>query len=126
MIRRLHLIFVCQSANTEVFYRAIQFYLNEHPLLLNDLLIELSSKLDHARVVNMITTDARLPLVQKYLLFVQREDIIIVNEVHHYMITLYPKFAPTFFRSSFQGVETLSFIETYAFHHLKCEESRIR
>merc|ERR1712129_6975 len=43
--------------NTEVFYRAINFYLRQHPL--------------HLR---------QLPLIQQYLLHVQRDNIAVVNE----------------------------------------------
>merc|ERR1712129_290724 len=43
--------------NTEVFYRAINFYLRQHPL--------------HLR---------QLPLIQQYLMHVQRDNIAVVNE----------------------------------------------
>lgn len=36
----------------ELYYKAIQFYLEFKPLLLNDLLIVLSPRLDHTRAVN--------------------------------------------------------------------------
>lgn len=39
-------------ANVELYYKAIQFYLEFKPLLLNDLLIVLSPRLDHSRAVN--------------------------------------------------------------------------
>lgn len=42
----------CQVANVELYYKAIQFYLEFKPLLLNDLLIVLSPRLDHTRAVN--------------------------------------------------------------------------
>jgi clathrin heavy chain len=71
---------VRSTPNSEVFYRAANFYLSEHPLLLNDLLIELSTKLDHSRTVNLVRRAGHLPLVQKYLLWVQKEDNKEVNE----------------------------------------------
>merc|ERR1719385_417767 len=52
---------IVRVSNTEVFYRAINFYLREHPLHLSELLIE-------------------LPLIQQYLLHVQRDNIAVVNE----------------------------------------------
>ena len=61
--------------------QAANFYIREHPLLLNDLLIELSGKLDHARMVNNVKQLGHLPLIQKYLLYVQRENIPLLNEV---------------------------------------------
>lgn len=42
-------------ANVELYYKAIQFYLEFKPLLLNDLLIVLSPRLDHTRAVNFFT-----------------------------------------------------------------------
>jgi len=63
-----------------VFYRAINFYLREHPLHLSELLIELSPKLDHKRVVQTIRLSRQLPLIQQYLLHVQRDNIAVVNE----------------------------------------------
>lgn len=71
---------IVKVGNTEVFYRAANFYIREHPLLLNDLLIELSGKLDHARMVNNVKQLGHLPLIQKYLLYVQRENIPLLNE----------------------------------------------
>lgn len=42
-------------ANVELYYKAIQFYLEFRPLLLNDLLIVLSPRLDHSRAVNFFS-----------------------------------------------------------------------
>ena len=47
---------------------------------LSELLIELSPKLDHKRVVNMVETYDHLPLIKQYLKHVQRDDIAVVNE----------------------------------------------
>jgi len=71
---------ITRVTNTEVFYRAINFYLREHPMQLSELLVELSSKLDHKRVVQMIEMSNELPLIQPYLTHVQRENITVVNE----------------------------------------------
>jgi len=71
---------IVRVSNTEVFYRAINFYLREHPLYLSELLIELSPKLDHKRVVQTIRLSRQLPLIQQYLLHVQRDNIAVVNE----------------------------------------------
>ena len=68
-------------SNSEIFYRAINFYLNEHPLQLSELLIELSSKLDHKRVVSIFATKRdQMALIKAYLQFVQKEDVMAVNE----------------------------------------------
>jgi clathrin heavy chain len=71
---------IVRVSNTEVFYRAINFYLREHPLYLSELLIELSPKLDHKRVVQTIRISSQLPLIQQYLQHVQRDNIQVVNE----------------------------------------------
>lgn len=42
-------------ANVELYYKATQFYLEFKPLLLNDLLIVLSPRLDHSRAVNFFS-----------------------------------------------------------------------
>eukprot|EP00463_Aulacantha_scolymantha_P001961 TRINITY_DN259_c1_g1_i1.p1 TRINITY_DN259_c1_g1~~TRINITY_DN259_c1_g1_i1.p1 ORF type:complete len:388 (-),score=80.99 TRINITY_DN259_c1_g1_i1:225-1352(-) len=67
-------------ANTEIYYQAIDFYLTEQPLLLNDLLMDMTLQLDHARVVNKVTQCGHLPLIEKYLLHVQHDNIVEVNE----------------------------------------------
>lgn len=79
---------ILQVSNTEIYYRALTFYLQEHPLMLNDLLLDLSGKLDHSRVVEIVQRVDHVPLIEKYLLHVQRENIINVNEA---LNTLYVK-----------------------------------
>merc|ERR1719266_2997865 len=71
---------VIRVSNAEVFYRAINFYLQENPLKLSELLVELASKLDHKRVVSMVQSYGHLPLIQGYLKAAQRDDVAIVNE----------------------------------------------
>jgi len=71
---------VVRVNNSEVFYRAISFYIQENPLQLSELLIELSAKLDHKRVVQMVESYGHLPLIKQYLKHVQRDDIAVVNE----------------------------------------------
>lgn len=71
---------ILQVSNTEIYYKAIQFYLSEHPLLLADLLLDLAGKLDHSRVVEVVDRAGHTALVEKYLLQVQRENLSAVNE----------------------------------------------
>ena len=71
---------IAVKATSEKQYSAMEFYLSEHPLLLSELLIELSPKLDHSRVVSFVRDYGHLPLIQKYLLFVQRDNLVNVNE----------------------------------------------
>lgn len=42
-------------ANVELFYKAIQFYLEYHPSQLNDLLVVLAPRLDHSRTVTLLS-----------------------------------------------------------------------
>lgn len=44
-----------QVANVELYYKAVHFYLEFKPLLLNDLLIVLSPRLDHTRAVTFFS-----------------------------------------------------------------------
>lgn len=53
--RLVYGFFPFQVANVELYYRAIQFYLEFKPLLLNDLLMVLSPRLDHTRAVNFFS-----------------------------------------------------------------------
>eukprot|EP00899_Mesostigma_viride_P014185 jgi/Mesvir1/22768/Mv14160-RA.1 len=67
-------------ANAEVYYRAVSFYLDEHPELLNDILHVLASRLDHSRVVDILRTAGHLPLARAYLTSVQTANLPAVNE----------------------------------------------
>jgi clathrin heavy chain len=68
--------------NTELYYKAIIFFLDLFPLQLEKLLKVLTPKLDHARVVHLLRKQAEdaLPLILPYLLSVQKENISAVNE----------------------------------------------
>jgi len=61
-------------------------------LLLTDLLLELSSKLDHPRVVSLMRRAGHLPLVFKYLEHVQHENIPAVNEAINELFLLEEKY----------------------------------
>ncbi len=42
---------ITKVANIELYYKALQFYLDYKPLLLNDLLLVLAARIDHTRCV---------------------------------------------------------------------------
>ncbi len=65
---------VARAGNTEVFYRAINFYLKKHPLSLSELLIELSPKLDHKRVVQTMDMSSQLPRIPQCLLHMEKRE----------------------------------------------------
>nr|AAW26877.1 SJCHGC02697 protein [Schistosoma japonicum] len=65
---------ITRVANVELYYKAIQFYLTYKPLLLNDLLMVLSPRLDHTRAVNFFIKAGHIALVKPYLRFVQQNN----------------------------------------------------
>lgn len=46
---------ITKVANVELYYKAIQFYLDYKPMLLNDLLLVLAPRMDHTRSVSFFT-----------------------------------------------------------------------
>lgn len=71
---------ITKVANIELYYKAIQFYMDYKPMLLNDLLIVLSPRMDHTRAVNYFTKVNHLPLVKPYLRSVQSLNNKAINE----------------------------------------------
>ncbi|CAD6192939.1 unnamed protein product [Caenorhabditis auriculariae] len=71
---------IAKVANVELYYKAMQFYLDYKPLLLNDLLAVLSSRLDHSRTVHFFTKCNHIPLVKPYLRQVQTLNNKSINE----------------------------------------------
>jgi len=70
---------VPKVGSIEICYKAIQFYLEEHPTMANDLLSALVSRVDHTRVINLVRKLGHLPLIKPYLLSVQKENLTAVN-----------------------------------------------
>lgn len=113
----------------ELYYKAVHFYLDFKPLLLNDLLIVLSPRLDHTRAVNLFSKvggcltsprmrlfDKRtslvtscflivfvqvkqLPLVKPYLRSVQNHNNKSVNEALNNLFIIEEDFVVRFFWS---------------------------
>lgn len=71
-------------ANIEILYRALTFYLEQHPLLLNDLLVAMP-RVDAARVVRMFKRkdNDNIPLIRSWLISVQEKDIEEVNDAYN-------------------------------------------
>ena len=67
-------------ANNELYYKALNFYLDEHPDTLTDLLEVLKPRLDHARVVDLMRRAGQLPLIRPYLESVQPSNLVAVND----------------------------------------------
>ncbi|XP_065571260.1 clathrin heavy chain 1-like [Artemia franciscana] len=71
---------ITKVANIELYYKAIQFYLEHKPLLLNDLLLVLAPRMDHTRAVNFFDKVNHLRLVKPYLRSVQSLNNKAINE----------------------------------------------
>eukprot|EP00737_Agarophyton_chilense_P003254 gb/GEZJ01003787.1/.p1 GENE.gb/GEZJ01003787.1/~~gb/GEZJ01003787.1/.p1 ORF type:complete len:1487 (-),score=292.94 gb/GEZJ01003787.1/:474-4934(-) len=79
---------ITKAGNLEVMYKAIQFYIDEQPELLGDLLSVLSPKVESSRVISLLRRGyanefgelGLLPLCKDYLLKVQDMNIPDVNE----------------------------------------------
>lgn len=74
-----------QVANVEIYYRALTFYLEQHPLLLNDLLTVLGKRIDHGRVVRMFKKrdHDNVPLIRSYLIATQHLNLEPVNDAYN-------------------------------------------
>uniref|UniRef100_A0A0N5AMW6 Clathrin heavy chain n=1 Tax=Syphacia muris TaxID=451379 RepID=A0A0N5AMW6_9BILA len=77
---------ITKVANIELYYKAMQFYLDYKPLLLNELLIVLTPRLDHSRTVSFFTRLNQLPLVEPYLRQVQTQNNKSLNEALNQML----------------------------------------
>ncbi|KAL7673889.1 hypothetical protein ACOME3_000169 [Neoechinorhynchus agilis] len=75
---------ITRVANTELYYRAMQFYIDFKPLLLNDLMTIVSARLDHTRTVNFLKNHPdgshRIRMAKPYLRAVQSLNNKSVNE----------------------------------------------
>ena len=71
---------ITKVANIELYYRAIQFYLDYKPMMLNDLLAVLTARLDHTRAANYFVKQKQLGLVKPYLKSVQTNNNKSINE----------------------------------------------
>jgi len=74
---------IVRVANIEIYYKALSFYLQEQPMLLNDLLTVLQPRIDHTRVVRMFQRSDNVPLIKPYLIAVQQLNTEAVNEAYN-------------------------------------------
>ncbi|VWU49831.1 clathrin heavy chain, putative [Hepatocystis sp. ex Piliocolobus tephrosceles] len=66
--------------NSDVIHKVIDFYIEENPLNLYNLLKVLENKIDNTRLVQTVKKTNNLPLIQKYLEDIQGQNITSVNE----------------------------------------------
>ncbi|KXJ29012.1 clathrin heavy chain 1 [Exaiptasia diaphana] len=71
---------ICKVANIELYYKSLQFYLDYKPMLINDLLLVLTPRMDHTRAVTFFSKVNHLPLVKPYLRSVQSHNNKAINE----------------------------------------------
>lgn len=71
---------IVKVVNMELYFKSIQFYLNEHPKQIIELLTVLTPKIDHARVGKEVKQSGHLSLIKDYLRNVQVNNIFEVNE----------------------------------------------
>ncbi|KAK1050353.1 Clathrin heavy chain [Friedmanniomyces endolithicus] len=71
---------IVKVANLEIYYRALNFYLQEQPSLVTDLLQALTPRIDVNRVVRMFEKSDNLPLIKPFLLNVQSQNKRAVND----------------------------------------------
>jgi clathrin heavy chain len=71
---------ITKVANIELYYKALQFYLDYKPMLLNDLLLVLTPRMDHTRAVFFFQKANHIPLVKPYLRNVQNHNNKAINE----------------------------------------------
>jgi clathrin heavy chain len=74
---------ITKVANLEIYYRALNHYLQEQPLLLTDLLQVLTPRIDVNRVVRMFEKSDNIPVIKPFLLNVQGQNKRVVNNAIH-------------------------------------------
>lgn len=74
---------IVKVSNLEIYYKAINFYTNEHPTLLIDLLSVLNQRLDLPRVVRIFQKSDNLPLIKPWLISVLDKNNSVVNQAYH-------------------------------------------
>jgi len=74
----------CQTlqkvTNTNLYYEAIRFYIDEQPQLINDMLKVITNKLDLSQTVDVLRRTGYLPLATNFLKTVQQQNNYDVNE----------------------------------------------
>jgi len=77
---------ITKVANIELYYKAIKFYLEYKPMMLNDLLLVLAPRMDHTRAVSFFTKVDHLQLVKPYLRSIQNLNNKAVNEALNHLL----------------------------------------
>ena len=117
-----HTIFtdvIQKATNQDFFFRAIIFYIEEQPMLLNDLLKCISAKIDHAKAVQVLRRSGQLALALPWLQTVQMYNVTQVNEaVNELLIELQDYDALRASVTSFDSYDQLSLAKQLERHSL--------
>ena len=71
---------IVKVSNYDLYYKAMIFYLEEEPMLLNDLLKLLAMKIDLTKCVQVMKRTGHIALITPFLKSVQSQNISAVNE----------------------------------------------
>lgn len=71
---------ITKVSNHDLWYRGMIFYLEEEPMLLNDLLKLLANKIDLTKTTQVIKRTGHIALIAPFLKSVQNQNIAAVNE----------------------------------------------
>jgi len=71
---------IVKVSNVEIYYRSLNFYLQEQPSLITDLLQVLTPRIDVNRVVKMFEKSDNIPMIKPFLLNVQSQNKRAVND----------------------------------------------
>jgi clathrin heavy chain len=69
-----------KCSTVDIFYKAVQHYFDMHPALVTDLLKVLEGRVDHNRVVALVRRGGYLGASKDYLIAVQKNNLVSVNE----------------------------------------------
>lgn len=76
----LFLNLILKVSNTDLYYKAISFYMEEQPMQINGLLKALGSKLDLTRTIQVMRKTGYLALITPFMKSVQTQNNQAVNE----------------------------------------------
>jgi len=71
---------IVKVKNHDLYYRSMIFYLEEEPMLLNDLLKLIANKMDLSKCVTVMKKTGYIPLIEPFLKSVQNQNVAAVNE----------------------------------------------
>jgi len=71
---------ITKVANTEIYYKAIIFYIQHYPSMIDDLMSSITNKVDHVRVTRLVAKEGHVAMIKAYLQQVQSDNLSAVNE----------------------------------------------